>query len=364
MDQDLAALFQLLDNQLKKSNSEGDLMEFANALEKKYVSQTLFVRSLEGNAHVGFEEDKLGSALVPDDLPLPDTQHIFKAIKTSGNGDCLFNAASLALVGNESYATLLRLLVALELVLNVDFYAQHPKFSYFRSGGRHPNTVFSLCLTNAANNVFQDSYQNKTLPIRAEARTASTPREWSGYFHVAALSTVLARPVFSMYPNCQSWIRDFVHGIVYPRMATFSPEPVYLLWSREGVDNRPGAWYEPNHFVPLHLQKADGVDDRKGNKPVNQSGDCQIENESVAKVLQTKQKREDAKKTATVSEESQKKNSPKTSNKATKRGCLEQFGFRSQTSLLKKPKKEDTPLSESTLCEENRSSSASKVPPA
>ena len=100
-------------------------------------------------------------------------------------------------------------------------------------------------------------------------------------------------------------------------MATFSPEPVYLLWSREGVDNISGAWYEPNHFVPLHLQKADGVDDRKGNKPVNQSGDCQIENESVAKVLQTKQKREDAKKTATVSEESQKKNSPKTSHKAT-----------------------------------------------
>lgn len=85
MDQDLAALFQLLDNQLKKSNSEGDLMEFANALEKKYVSQTLFVISLEGNAHVGLEEDKLGSALVLDDLPLPDTQHIFKAVKTTGN---------------------------------------------------------------------------------------------------------------------------------------------------------------------------------------------------------------------------------------------------------------------------------------
>ena len=207
MDQDLAVLFQLLDNQLKKSYSEGD------------VSQTLFVRSLEGNAHVGLEEDKLGSVLVPDDLPLPDTQHIFKSVKTTGNGDCLFNAASLALVGNESYATLLRLLVALELVFNVDFYAQHPKFS---------------------------------LASRAEARTASTPREWSGYFHVAALSTVLARPVFSTYPNYKSWIRDFVHGIVYPRMATFSPEPVYLLWSREGVDNRPGAWYEPNHFVPLH----------------------------------------------------------------------------------------------------------------
>ena len=77
---------------------------------------------------MGFEEDKLGSALVPDDLPLSDIQHIFKVVKTTGNGDCLCNAVLLTLVGNKWYATLLRLLVALELILNVDFYAQHPKF--------------------------------------------------------------------------------------------------------------------------------------------------------------------------------------------------------------------------------------------
>ena len=33
----------------------------------------------------------------------------------------------------KSYAMLLRLLVALELALNVDFYAQHPKFVSFPS---------------------------------------------------------------------------------------------------------------------------------------------------------------------------------------------------------------------------------------
>ena len=72
---------------------------------------------------------------------------------------------------------------------------------------------------------------------------------------------MLGRPVFSSYPNCQTWIRDFVHGIIYPQMATFSVEPVFLLWSREGSDNRPGAWYEPNHFVPLYSAGAsDGID--------------------------------------------------------------------------------------------------------
>lgn len=46
--------------------------------------------------------------------------------------------------------------------------------------------------------------------------------------------------------------------IVYPRMATFSADPVFLLWVREGSDTRPGAWYMPNHFVPLYSVKAYG----------------------------------------------------------------------------------------------------------
>ena len=41
-------------------------------------------------------------------------------------------------------------------------------------------------------------------------------------------------------------------------MATFSADPVFLLWSQEGSDTRPGAWYEPNHFVSLYSAKADG----------------------------------------------------------------------------------------------------------
>ena len=209
---------------------------------------------------MGLKEDEMANALIPEDLP-ESADKKYKAVKTTGNGDCLYNAASLTLVGNESYTTLLRLLVALELVLNANFYAQHPKFTYFPAGGRHPNTVFSLCLTNSSNKLFHDTEHDRKLAILSEARVASKPKEWSGYFHLKALATVLGRPVFSSYPNCQTWIRDFVHGIIYPQMATFSVEPVFLLWSREGSDNRPGAWSEPNHFVPLYSAEAsDSID--------------------------------------------------------------------------------------------------------
>ena len=262
MDEDLAALFKLMDSHIKgNSDSKDDqLKRFLCTLEKKYEKQKEFIRNLGCNAHVGLKEDEMANALIPEDLP-ESADKKYKAVKTTGNGDCLYNAASLTLVGNESYATLLRLLVALELALNADFYAQHPKCTYFPAGGRHPNTVFSLCLTNSSNRVFHDTEHDRKFAILSEAWVASKPKEWSGYLHLTARATVLARPVFSSYPNCQTWIRDFLHGIIYPQMATFSVEPVFLLWSREGSDNRPGAWYEPNHSVPLYSAEAsDGID--------------------------------------------------------------------------------------------------------
>jgi len=176
MEKDLGALFQLLDCQLKESNLEEDrLNAFACTLAKQYENQRTFICGLECMAHVGLEEDEMGNALIPEDLPSA-TEKSYKAVKTTGDGDCLYNAVSLTLVGNESYSTLLQLLVALELVLHVNFYAQHPKFTYFTSGGRHPNTVFSLCLTRSSNNVFHDTNQNRTASILSEARVASKPK--------------------------------------------------------------------------------------------------------------------------------------------------------------------------------------------
>lgn len=58
---------------------------------------------------------------------------------------------------------------------------------YFPSGGRHPDNVFSLCLTTSSSDIFHDNDQNRAMAIWSEARTASKPYEWSGYFHVAAL---------------------------------------------------------------------------------------------------------------------------------------------------------------------------------
>ena len=130
---------------------------------------------------------------------------------------------------------------------------------------------------------------------------------------MSVLSTVLARPVFSSYPNCQSLTRDFVDGIVYPRMPTSSADPVFLLWLQEGSDTRPGAWYEPNHFVPLYSVKADGFyksDETGKDEPATGPCNGTCRNNNVTGVnIGTKQKGEggDLKKKVKVSGKSVKR---------------------------------------------------------
>ena len=49
-----------------------------------------------------------------------------RPVKTKGDGNCLFNAASIAICQNEMLADQLRLRTALELLLNPDFCSSHP----------------------------------------------------------------------------------------------------------------------------------------------------------------------------------------------------------------------------------------------
>ena len=55
---------------------------------------------------MGLKENEMAKAFIPEDLPF-SAEKKYKAVKTTANGDCLYNAASLTLIGNESYATLL-----------------------------------------------------------------------------------------------------------------------------------------------------------------------------------------------------------------------------------------------------------------
>ena len=64
--------------------------------------------------------DHLSQFLIPDKIT------DMMAANISGNGNCLYNAVSLALCGYQTLATCLRTLTAAELYLHSDSYAKHP----------------------------------------------------------------------------------------------------------------------------------------------------------------------------------------------------------------------------------------------
>ena len=69
--------------------------------------------------------DDFATCLIPADVNQVKGER-FSVIKATTNvGDCLFNSSSILLHGNESPATVLRLLVAGELCFNAQFYFDH-----------------------------------------------------------------------------------------------------------------------------------------------------------------------------------------------------------------------------------------------
>jgi hypothetical protein len=66
--------------------------------------------------------DQLSCCLVPQDIS-PN----LVPLKSTGNGNCLFNSVSILLIGNESLHGVLRLLTAAEIFLHYIFYASHPR---------------------------------------------------------------------------------------------------------------------------------------------------------------------------------------------------------------------------------------------
>ena len=93
------------------NRDQGQRFRILAGLEKKYANEKQFFRTLPLRGHVGLPTDKMAMSLVPEDLPLEPE---IAATRTSPDGNSLFNAVSLALVGDETQRSLLHLLVAVE----------------------------------------------------------------------------------------------------------------------------------------------------------------------------------------------------------------------------------------------------------
>ena len=92
-----------------------------------------------------FSEDTLGTAL------LPEEQRGLRAVKVSGDGNCLYNSASVLIKGDETPSGTLRVLTVCELYFNAEFYANHAKISQASRVSPYSESLPSLCLARYYN---------------------------------------------------------------------------------------------------------------------------------------------------------------------------------------------------------------------
>ena len=124
--------------------------------------------------------------------------------RTSADGNCLFNSASLVVTGDESLSTTLRILVCIELFLNAKFYAYHPYLedAEERSLFDPDNTPFTYALSESSAPTFRDNDRQSC--VKKEAIFMAHIKEWASFICILALSTVNKKEDFLLLPHDRS----------------------------------------------------------------------------------------------------------------------------------------------------------------
>ena len=124
--------------------------------------------------------------------------------RVSCDGNCLFHAVSVSLVGNQLLSSTLRELCCIELYQNSDHYANHDfiknKFNQLQESNIHisENSLFSQCISDEALIVYSEN-KNKKLAIEKEAAVMSSNLKWSSFIWILVLANILKVSSYYFY---------------------------------------------------------------------------------------------------------------------------------------------------------------------
>ena len=143
---------------------------------------------------------------------------------SSPDGNCLFNALSIILFGNETKATELRLRTCIALLQNRELYEAHPSSKDIKTVSPDIEEACLDCCYSGA---------------------------YSSAWAMMAAADATGVAIRSFYP-CVNGPNDLVHKILHdmtfvPTVGTKMRE-VTILWTKVG---RRGSSWTPNHFVPI-----------------------------------------------------------------------------------------------------------------
>ena len=146
------------------------------------------------------------------------------------DGNCLFNALSVAHVGNVSLATELRVRTCIEMVAN--------KHEYLK---KHKQIRINL-----------------VSPDYSEAmRECAVNGRFSSAWTISAASTVLKTRIVSVYPPVNGLLDKTIpilHSTFAPTKDESPRARIVIMWSSVPLPSS-GLMWTPNHFVPLLATK-------------------------------------------------------------------------------------------------------------
>lgn len=184
--------------------------------------------------------DAVAHRLYPGDAPTGLLPLVCK-----GEGNLLFDAASMLLVGSTSLSLELQVRTVVEMLIWKRYYL----CGMIDSKVMLQAARFSLCA--------EESQDMLNLPIQvleaifdADVKASCFHGSFANMWHVYALASVLQCNIYSVYPMYNLKIRPYFNRLIRPRIWSKDTEPLtlHIMWSG---DLEAGSVFKPHKFVAL-----------------------------------------------------------------------------------------------------------------
>ena len=151
-------------------------------------------------------------------------------VSVTGNGNCLFNAISVYLYGNEKFAAEIKVKTCIEMATNASFYIK-----------QHSTSMIP---------VISPSFKEATTECALDGKHSSA---WT----LLAASTVIKRNIQSVYPVVNGPTDKYISilNTCFKPRVNKSQGDVTIMWTH--TSNKSSHW-TPNHFVPLITLQDEG----------------------------------------------------------------------------------------------------------
>ena len=178
--------------------------------------------------------------------------------RSMSDGNYLYSAVSVRMVGNNSLIHLLRILTSLELFLNNEFYSRHLVLTNVYNNGKTVLGEKIFCSLESIFELYRGLRDSQTsinkndlgLLVKKDAENICKDNIWSSFLCVLALSSVICWPIHLFYASCgfQKYQKMFNQKI-YPRERCDNNKCFVLLWMC--LCKKANHLSLNNHFMPL-----------------------------------------------------------------------------------------------------------------